>query len=66
MANTDIFLGSGASLTMIPELDLKIFLNATGTTSTVLTADATWTDNVRMVENLYVGCTLDLYDGGTF
>jgi len=66
MANTDIFLGSGASLTMIPELDLKILLNATGTTSTVLTADATWTDNVRMVEDLYVGCTLDLYDGGTF
>ena len=66
MANTDIFLGSGASLTMIPELDLKILLNETGTTSTVLTADATWTDNVRMVENLYVGCTLDLYDGGTF
>lgn len=66
MANTDIFLGSGASLTMIPELDLKILLNATGTTSTVLTADATWTDNVRMVEDLYVGCTLDLYDGATF
>jgi len=66
MANTDIFLGSGSSLTMIPELDLKILLNATGTTSTVLTADATWTDNVRMVEDLYVGCTLDLYDNGTF
>ena len=65
MANTDIFLGSGASLTMIPELDLKILLNTSGTTTTILTPDATWTDNVRMVEDLYVGCILDLYDSTT-
>ncbi len=62
MANTDIFLGSGASLTMIPELDLKIVLNNSGSTTTKLVADALWTDNVRMVENLYVGCKVELYD----
>ena len=65
MANTDIFLGSGASLTMIPELDLKIVLNNSGSTTTKLVADALWTDNVRMVENLYVGCKVELYDNST-
>jgi len=59
--NTDIFLGSGATLTMIPELDLKVILDTTST-STSLVADALWSDNVRMVENLYVGCVIDLFD----
>lgn len=59
--NNDIFLGSGASLTMIPELDLKIILDSSSTT-TQLVADALWSDNVRMVENLYVGCVIELYD----
>ncbi len=63
--NTDIFLGSGASLTMIPELDLKVILNNSGSTATKLVADALWSDNVRMVENLYVGCVFDLYDAST-
>ncbi|MAR66158.1 MAG: hypothetical protein CL833_02790 [Crocinitomicaceae bacterium] len=61
--NNDIFLGSGASLTMIPELDLKIILDSSST-ATQLVADALWTDNVRMVENLYVGCVVELYDAG--
>ena len=61
--NNDIFLGSGASLTMVPELDLKIILDSTST-ATQLVADALWTDNVRMVENLYVGCVVELYDAG--
>ena len=60
--NTDIFLGSGATLTMIPELDLKVILNNSGSTTTKLVVDALWSDNVRMVENLYVGCVVDLYD----
>jgi len=60
--NTDIFLGSGASLTMVPELDLKVLLNNSGSTTTKLVVDALWSDNVRMVENLYVGCVVDLYD----
>tara|TARA_R110000823_G_scaffold11760_1_gene39653 strand:- start:492 stop:2138 length:1647 start_codon:yes stop_codon:yes gene_type:complete len=62
MANTDIFLGSGASLTMIPELDLKIILETTGSTTTKLVANALWSDNVRMVEDLYVGCKVELYN----
>ena len=63
--NTDIFLGSGATLTMIPELDLKVLLNNSGSTTTKLVVDALWSDNVRMVENLYVGCVVDLYDAST-
>ena len=59
--NTEIFLGSGASLTLVPEVDLQIVLDSSSTT-TQLVVDATWSDNVRMVENLYVGCILDLYD----
>ena len=59
--NTEIFLGSGASLTFVPEVDLQIVLDSSSTT-TQLVVDATWSDNVRMVENLYVGCILDLYD----
>tara|TARA_R100000329_G_scaffold22202_1_gene21437 strand:+ start:836 stop:2515 length:1680 start_codon:yes stop_codon:yes gene_type:complete len=59
--NTEIFLGSGASLTLVPEVDLQIVLDSSSTT-TKLVCDAAWTDNVRMVENLYVGCVLDLYD----
>jgi len=59
--NTDIFLGSGASLTFVPEVDLQIVLDSSSTT-TNLVCDATWTDNVRMVQNLYVGCVLDLYN----
>ena len=63
--NTDIFLGSGASLTLVPELDLKIILNNSGSTTTKLVADELWSDNVRLVENLYVGCVVDLYDAST-
>ena len=65
MTNTDIFLGSGASLTFIPELDLKIILDSSSS-STQLVADALWSDNVRLVEDLYVGCKVDLYDNGTY
>ena len=39
--NTDIFLGSGASLTLVPELDLKVLLNNSGSTTTK--SVASWT-----------------------
>lgn len=59
--NDDIFLGSGASLTFVPETDLYVVLDTTSTT-TQLIVDATFSDNVRLVEDLYVGCVLELYD----
>jgi hypothetical protein len=68
--NTDIFLGSGASLTFVPEVDLCLTLNATGSHAseshggTQLTVDENISDNILLVPNLYVGCVLDLYDAG--
>ena len=59
--NTDIWLGSGASLTLVPELDFQIKLDTTSS-STQLIVDATFSDNFRLVEDLYVGCIVDLYD----
>ena len=63
--NTDIFLGSGASLTLVPETDLYIGLNHSTTTSTVITAEADFQNNYLMVEDIYVGCTIDYYVTGT-
>ena len=61
VTNTDIWLGSGASLTLVPELDFQIKLDTTSS-STQLIVDATFSDNFRLVEDLYVGCIVDLYD----
>jgi hypothetical protein len=73
MVNTDIFLGSQASLTFVPELDLSLYLDTTsndaitynGTVQTakeVLVVDATFSDRYLLVPDLYIGCTIDLYD----
>jgi hypothetical protein len=59
--NTDIFLGSGASLTFVPEVDLCVTLDTTSTTTSLI-VDATFSANFLLVPNLYVGCILDLYD----
>tara|TARA_R110000824_G_scaffold152721_1_gene324030 strand:- start:4823 stop:6547 length:1725 start_codon:yes stop_codon:yes gene_type:complete len=58
--NENIFLGSGASLTLVPEIDLYLKI-ATTSSSTVLTLDTTY-DWLLLVPDLYVGCTVDFYD----
>ena len=63
VTNNEIFLGSGASLTLVPEVDLCLTLDTTST-STVLTVDALVSTYMLLVPDLYVGCTLDLYDAG--
>ena len=60
--NTDIFLGSGASLTFVPEIDQCLTLLTSGTTTTLLKLGTAVTNEVLLVPNLYVGCVLDLYD----
>jgi len=60
--NNNIFLGSGASLTLVPELDIYIELQTTGSSTTVLVAEADFSANFLLVPKLYVGCTLDYYD----
>ena len=62
MTNTDIFLGSGASLTFVPEIDQCLTLLTSGTTTTLLKLGTSVTNEILLVPNLYVGCILDLYD----
>lgn len=62
MANTDIFLGSGASITKVPELDLYCPIASGGSEVTTFTINTTVTNNFSLVKNLYVGCVLHRYN----
>jgi hypothetical protein len=64
MSAEDIFLGSQASLTMIPEVDLYIPLDHSNSTTTTLRAHNDWEAHFLMVTNLYTGCIVELYDAG--
>ncbi len=64
MSAEDIFLGSQASLTMVPEVDLYIPLDHSNSTTTTLRAHDDWEAHFLMVTNLYTGCTVELYDAG--
>ena len=46
--NTDIFLGSGASLTLVPEVDLFVLLDISSD-STTLETDALFNSNFALV-----------------
>lgn len=61
MVVNEIFLGSGASITKVPELDILIKTATTGTVDTI-TIHSSFTDNFSLVNNLYVGCTLKKYN----
>tara|TARA_R100000005_G_C4982835_1_gene192075 strand:+ start:59 stop:1720 length:1662 start_codon:yes stop_codon:yes gene_type:complete len=69
--NEEIFLGSGATLTLVPETDLYIRILHTqtgagydsGTVKTKLKVHSDFSGEYLLVNNLYVGCVLDLYDG---
>jgi|13_taG_2_1085334.scaffolds.fasta_scaffold00472_16 hypothetical protein len=69
--NTDIFLGSGASITKIPEFD--IYFESTKNPSgafdnsslTTIKAATTFSTHYSLVNNLYVGCLLERYTGTT-
>ena len=74
MANEEIFLGAGTSLTFIPECDLYLGVGVqdggsafTGSeTVSVIQAATGFTANFKLVKDLYVGCTLERYaTGGT-
>jgi len=73
MANTDIFLGSGASITFIPENDIYIggrkndnnAFDGTGTgfgsSTNKIRTDSAFGDFL-LVNNLYKGCLLEFYN----
>ena len=69
MANTDIFLGSGASITFIPENDIYVggkhtnngaFAGDAGEKDTIK-VDTDFTTSFLLVTNLYRGCLLERY-----
>ena len=64
--NENIFLGSGASLMLVPEVDLWIPIDDSSDTepaggNTLLTTTSAYYGNFELVPNLYVGCTVDIY-----
>lgn len=63
--NRDIFLGSGASLTFVPENTLYVPI-ASIATQDVITVSTAFADDYRLVKNLYVGCVIEYYDNGTY
>jgi len=71
--NEEIFLGSGATLAFVPEVDLhfRILHSQTGagydsgTVKTKLKAHSYFSGRYKMVDNIYIGCILDLYDQST-
>ena len=70
MTNNNIFLGSGTSVTFVPEVDLYIESNSNTIDNTVsgfstITIDTNFTDRFRLVENIYVGCIIEYYDNAT-
>ena len=64
MTTENIFLGSHASLTLVPETDLYIPLDHSNSTTTTLRAHDDWEAHFLMVTDLYVGCIVELYDAG--
>lgn len=66
MVNGDIFLGSGASITKVPELDLycKITTASAGSDVSTFTLHTDFTNNFALVNNLYVGCVIRRYNSG--
>jgi len=64
MVAQDIFLGSGASITKVPELDFycKITTGSAGSNKTTFTLHGDITGNFALVNNLYVGCILKRYN----
>ena len=62
--NNEIFLGSGANLTLVPEVDF--YFKPQGTSQSAIQIETTNLGHLDLVNDMYVGCTLDWYDNGTY
>lgn len=64
MVNTDIFLGSGASLTFVPENDIYFGTSTTnaaaGSSSVPLVVETSFSNKFDLITDLYVGCILEM------
>ena len=65
MVSSDIWMGSGATVSMIPEKELHLgaFASIAGAADNrrVITLNSTFTTNFSLVANLYRGCYLNIY-----
>ena len=59
--NEEIFLGSGATLAFVPENDLYIKKTTAIGSVTQITLHGDMA-HIRLIKNLYVGCTMDRYN----
>jgi hypothetical protein len=64
MVNTEIYLGSGTSVTFVPELD--IYIKAASATTNEITLHSDLTDNFALVTDLYIGCEIEFWDAGAY
>ena len=66
--NENIFLGSGASLTLVPELDLHFLIKSSSgtglTLATGIESETAYSNLYHWVPKMYVGCTVDIYNSG--
>jgi hypothetical protein len=62
--NSEVFLGSGASLTFVPEVDF--FFKAQTVSTTLIQMDTTTLVQFQLVPDMYVGCIIDWYDAGVY
>jgi len=58
--NSEVFLGSGANLTFVPEVDF--YFKAQGSSQTDIQIETTNAVQFQLVTDMYVGCTLDFYN----
>jgi hypothetical protein len=59
--NEEIFVGSGATLAFVPEVDYYVKKTAVSGNESTITFHATQTHFI-LIKDLYVGCTIDRYD----
>lgn len=64
MTNNNIFLGSGTSVTFVPEVDFT-FKGSASVSNSKITFTSAYSNNFLLVNNLYEGCILEYYDGGS-
>ena len=65
MVSSDIWMGSGATVSMIPEKDIYLgafngIASASGN-QRVITLNSTFTGNFSLVADLYRGCYLNIH-----
>ena len=64
MTNNNIFLGSGTSVTFVPEVDFTFQAASLSSDKDIITVNTNISNNFLFVNNLYEGCIIDYYENG--